>query len=321
MADQGMPVSTGKADSVTAARNEKRLRALFAAENTRCADCLLPLTFDNAWASVSLGVWMCIQCSGVHRSMGTHISKVRAVKADCWNDDWVDNLQRWGNERAVGFWEAHLDQSQRPAPNNGVHNDVARRAVLDFIKAKYEKRVFAADGEPGAWHECLPLANGWSRQFDAESNSFYYSDAGGETTWDLPEAARQPGAEARRWWGGCEGWLEKKSGGKEDKSKMKMMQKWDRRYFVLDSCGTSLSYYKSAEGYRKGEAPAGSVECAGSRAFLKEVVGGKGGADVYRFTVASKERELKLRGGEADYKQWQEALRPAGVSFVNFASE
>lgn len=31
---------------------------------------------DPDWISINMGLLMCIQCSGVHRSMGVHISKV-----------------------------------------------------------------------------------------------------------------------------------------------------------------------------------------------------------------------------------------------------
>ena len=79
---QGMAVSNHKASAAEQRRNESRLRKLVVGENARCSDCLLPLEFRTAWASINLGNFICIQCSGVHRSVGTHLSKVRAVAAD-----------------------------------------------------------------------------------------------------------------------------------------------------------------------------------------------------------------------------------------------
>lgn len=75
---------------------------------------------DPRWASWNIGVFVCIRCSGVHRSMGTHISKgesscwigddddgvtdtfllVKSVDLDTWIPDQVENMIRWGNERA-----------------------------------------------------------------------------------------------------------------------------------------------------------------------------------------------------------------------------
>lgn len=36
------------------------------------------------WASVNLGVLMCIECSGIHRNLGSHISKIRSLGLDDW---------------------------------------------------------------------------------------------------------------------------------------------------------------------------------------------------------------------------------------------
>lgn len=55
-------------------RSEKPLDALKTVPgNDKCADCGSP---EPDWASLNLGVLICIECSGVHRNLGCHISKV-----------------------------------------------------------------------------------------------------------------------------------------------------------------------------------------------------------------------------------------------------
>lgn len=46
--------------------------------NRQCADCA---NMDPDWASLNLGILLCIECSGIHRQLGVHISKVRCVPA------------------------------------------------------------------------------------------------------------------------------------------------------------------------------------------------------------------------------------------------
>lgn len=49
--------------------------------NEFCADCQAP---NPVWASLNLGTLICIECSGIHRNLGSHISKVRSLDLDDW---------------------------------------------------------------------------------------------------------------------------------------------------------------------------------------------------------------------------------------------
>jgi stromal membrane-associated protein len=77
-------------------KHTKILKALMSRpENKKCADCRKKgkrnsLTRDPRWAAWNLGLFVCIQCSGVHRSMGTHISKVKSADLDSWTPEQIE---------------------------------------------------------------------------------------------------------------------------------------------------------------------------------------------------------------------------------------
>lgn len=78
-----------------------------------------------------------MQCSGIHRSLGVHISKVRSATLDTWLPEQVAFIQSMGNARSNSYWEAELP------PNYD------RVGIENFIRAKYEeKRWIAKDGKP-----------------------------------------------------------------------------------------------------------------------------------------------------------------------------
>ncbi|KAI0294745.1 hypothetical protein BC826DRAFT_306876 [Russula brevipes] len=123
-------------DKATTERHSRTLRELVKRpENRFCADCKHN---DPRWASWNIGVFLCIRCSGIHRGMGTHISKVKSIDLDAWTPEQMGNIQKWGNRLANLYWEAHLKPGHVP-PDHKIES---------FIRSKYESRRWALDGPP-----------------------------------------------------------------------------------------------------------------------------------------------------------------------------
>ena len=106
--------------------------------NCWCADC--GSGSKTEWVSINLGIVLCIECSGIHRSLGTHISKVRSLTLDTtsFSTDTVELLLQVGNRVSNMIWEAKLDGPYKPS----IHS--TREQRLAFITSKYVKREFVA---------------------------------------------------------------------------------------------------------------------------------------------------------------------------------
>ncbi|XP_066040178.1 arf-GAP with dual PH domain-containing protein 1-like isoform X2 [Chamaea fasciata] len=143
------PCLEGHHSEVMAVGNERSMKALKEVwkrtENSLCADCGKP---DPDWASSTLGVFICLSCSGIHRNIPS-ISKVKSLKMDYWDDAQVQFLAKHGNAVTKAIYEAHIPIYYYQPTYNDCQ--VLRE---QWIRAKYERKEFT---EPG---KQLPYSDG-----------------------------------------------------------------------------------------------------------------------------------------------------------------
>uniref|UniRef100_A0A8D2ZI71 Arf-GAP with coiled-coil, ANK repeat and PH domain-containing protein n=1 Tax=Scophthalmus maximus TaxID=52904 RepID=A0A8D2ZI71_SCOMX len=139
--DRKSSTSTGSLDSggepkERSLKGESALQKVLAIQgNACCCDCGQP---DPRWASINLGITLCIQCSGIHRSLGVHFSKVRSLTLDTWEPELLKLMCELGNGEINQIYEARREElgARKPQPGDPRHE------VEAYIKAKYVDRRF-----------------------------------------------------------------------------------------------------------------------------------------------------------------------------------
>ncbi|NXK56549.1 ACAP3 protein, partial [Chauna torquata] len=120
--------------------------------NDHCCDCGQP---DPRWASINLGILLCIECSGIHRSLGVHCSKVRSLTLDSWEPELLKLMCELGNSTMNQIYEAQCEELGLKKPTAGS----SRQDKEAWIKVKYVEKKFLKklpNGEALAENERKP---------------------------------------------------------------------------------------------------------------------------------------------------------------------
>ncbi|XP_033763338.1 arf-GAP with coiled-coil, ANK repeat and PH domain-containing protein 2-like isoform X2 [Pecten maximus] len=120
--------------------------------NDHCCDCGSP---EPRWSSINLGITLCIECSGIHRSFGVHLSKVRSITLDAWEQEQIKVMVELGNDIVNRIYEASVDESIATKATF----DCKRSVRENWIRAKYVDKAFVMK-LPGP--KVVSRARGWS---------------------------------------------------------------------------------------------------------------------------------------------------------------
>ena len=108
-------------------------------ENHLCADCKRP---SPTWASLNKGVFVCIKCSGCHREIGVHVTKIKSVELDLWPSKSLTDFAKINNEIANAYWEYDL----RNYDFQKIRDNEIR--LIEFIRDKYEHKRWVKPNVP-----------------------------------------------------------------------------------------------------------------------------------------------------------------------------
>uniref|UniRef100_A0AAY4CTF5 ArfGAP with SH3 domain, ankyrin repeat and PH domain 2 n=1 Tax=Denticeps clupeoides TaxID=299321 RepID=A0AAY4CTF5_9TELE len=104
--------------------------------NDECCDCGAD---DPTWLSTNLGVLICIECSGIHREMGVHYSRIQSLTLDVLGTSELLLAKNVGNATFNEIMEANLlaEDVNKPNPSSDM------QTRKDYITAKYTEKRFA----------------------------------------------------------------------------------------------------------------------------------------------------------------------------------
>ncbi|KAJ1970258.1 hypothetical protein IWQ62_000086 [Dispira parvispora] len=124
----------GSPDGVITTRQDMLQQIRKVPGNHQCVDCGAP---DPEWSSINMGTLLCIECSGIHRSLGVHLSKVRSLTLDNWEPEQIQVMLQLGNQVVNGIYKGAVTPDKLT-----IHPDTPRTEKKEHIVAKYVKKAY-----------------------------------------------------------------------------------------------------------------------------------------------------------------------------------
>ncbi|KAF8525300.1 ArfGap-domain-containing protein [Gautieria morchelliformis] len=127
-------------------------------KNKTCVDCGAP---RPQWASISFAVLICLQCAGTHRGFGVHISFVRSISMDTWQEEQLRRMKLGGNAPFVAFL------TEYPSDHSGYTEDMNPHDKYHCWAATQYREKLTAALEDKPWLPSAPPPSVESNSLDA----------------------------------------------------------------------------------------------------------------------------------------------------------
>ncbi|PVH14064.1 uncharacterized protein CXQ87_002187 [Candidozyma duobushaemuli] len=147
--------------------------------NKKCFDCG---AFNPQWASPKFGIFICLECAGVHRGLGVHISFVRSITMDQFKPEEVLRMEKGGNEKCKEFFEERgldLDLPAKSKFDNYVAADYKDYLTCVVEGREYEEKDHSGEFLPQKGAPAAPVTTK-APQIDRSKNEAYFAQLGSE---------------------------------------------------------------------------------------------------------------------------------------------